>query len=71
MQKSVHTVALAAIYSTPASEKSNKHKLARKALIFALLGWPAADLASVVGLLISGAAHARHRIGCEYNFRLD
>ena len=35
-----------------------EHKLSRQALIFALLGWPAADLAVTVGLLISGTAHA-------------
>jgi len=39
-------------------ENNVKPKLARQALIFALLGWPAADLAVVVGLLISGTAHA-------------
>jgi hypothetical protein len=37
---------------------SNKSKLTRQAMVFALLGWPAADLAVVVGLLISGTAHA-------------
>jgi hypothetical protein len=57
-QKIVHTVPLAAMYSTPASEKSDNHKLGRQAVIFAMLGWPAADLAVVVGLLISGTAHA-------------
>lgn len=46
------------IEPTAASKNRNKHKLARQALIFALLGWPAADLAVVVGLLISGTAHA-------------
>lgn len=40
------------------TNKSEKRKVARQALIFALLGWPAADLAVVVGLLISGTAHA-------------
>ena len=44
--------------STQASKKSDTRKLARQVLIFALLGWPAADLAVVVGLLISGTAHA-------------
>jgi len=44
--------------STPASNNADKYKLATQALIFALLGWPAADLAVVVGLLISGTAHA-------------
>jgi len=38
--------------------KSEKWKLARQAIIFGLLGWPAADLAVVIGLLISGTAHA-------------
>jgi hypothetical protein len=42
-------------------DKSDKRKLARQALIFALLGWPAADLAVVAGLLISGTAHASAR----------
>jgi len=37
---------------------SDKRTLTRQALIFALLGWPVADLAVVVGLLISGTAHA-------------
>jgi hypothetical protein len=37
---------------------SNKSKLTRQAMVFALLGWPAADLAVVIGLLISGSAHA-------------
>jgi hypothetical protein len=37
---------------------SNKSKLTRQAMVFALLGWPAADLAVVIGLLISGTAHA-------------
>lgn len=37
---------------------SNKSKLTRQAMIFALLGWPAADLAVVIGLLVSGTAHA-------------
>ena len=46
------------MYPTPASDKSDKRKLARQAVIFAMLGWPAADLAVVVGLLISGTAHA-------------
>jgi hypothetical protein len=44
--------------STLASKDGDKHRLARQAVIFALLGWPAADLAVVVGLLISGKAHA-------------
>ena len=43
---------------TPASDKSDRRELARQALIFAVLGWPSADLAVVVGLLISGSAHA-------------
>ena len=46
------------MYSTPASEKTDNRKLAWQAVIFALLGWPAADLAVVIGLLISGTAHA-------------
>jgi hypothetical protein len=37
---------------------SNKSKLTRQAMVFALLGWPAADLAVVIGLLISGTAQA-------------
>ena len=37
---------------------SNKSKLTRQAMVFALLGWPAADLAVIIGLLISGTAHA-------------
>ena len=37
---------------------SDKSKLIRQAMVFALLGWPAADLAVVIGLLISGTAHA-------------
>ena len=37
---------------------SNKSKLSRQAMGFALLGWPAADLAVVIRLLISGTAHA-------------
>jgi hypothetical protein len=44
--------------STPALNNADKHKLAMQAVIFALLGWPAADLAVVIGLLISGTAHA-------------
>ena len=44
--------------ATPGSDKRNGRKLAKQALIFVLLGWPAADLAVVVGLLISGTAHA-------------
>jgi hypothetical protein len=44
--------------STPASNNADKRKLAQQGIIFALLGWPAADLAVVVGLLISGMAHA-------------
>jgi hypothetical protein len=39
-------------------EATTGRKLARQAVIFALLGWPAADLAVVVGLLISGTTHA-------------
>ena len=46
------------MYPTTTSDKSDKRTLARQAVIFALLGWPAADLAVVVGLLISGTAHA-------------
>lgn len=42
----------------PVTNQSNKGKVARQALIFALLGWPVADLAVVIGLLISGTAHA-------------
>lgn len=42
----------------PATNQSDKLKVARQALIFALLGWPVADLAVVFGLLISGTAHA-------------
>jgi spore maturation protein SpmB len=38
--------------------KDDKRKLAQQALIFALLGWPAAVMAVVIGLLISGTAHA-------------
>ena len=38
--------------------KNHNRQLARQAIIFALLGWPAADLAVVVGLLISGTARA-------------
>ena len=37
---------------------SDKRKLATQAAVFALLGWPAADLAVVIGLLMSGTAHA-------------
>jgi hypothetical protein len=44
--------------STPALNNADKHKLAMPAVIFALLGWPAADLAVVIGLLISGTTHA-------------
>jgi len=44
--------------STPALNNADKRKLAMQAVIFALLGWPAADLAVVIGLLISGTAHA-------------
>jgi hypothetical protein len=42
----------------PVTNQSDKRKVARQALIFAFLGWPVADLAVVVGLLISGTAHA-------------
>jgi hypothetical protein len=44
--------------SMPVTNQSYKRTVARQALIFALLGWPVADLAVVIGLLISGTAHA-------------
>src|ERR1700747_1628785 len=44
--------------STPPLTMADKHELAMQAVIFALLGWPAADLAVVIGLLISGTTHA-------------
>jgi hypothetical protein len=44
--------------SMPVTNQGYKRKVVRQALIFALLGWPVADLAVVVGLLISGTAHA-------------
>ena len=40
------------------TNQTDKRKVARQVLIFALLGWPVADLAVVVGLRISGTAHA-------------
>lgn len=57
-ERRFHTCLLIPVDSTPAFNKNDKRKVGRQALIFALLGWPVADLAVIIGLLISGTAHA-------------